>query len=392
MTVDQLRVFVTPPSGHQAIADRATADLGFNVELCVLPTEQLVEQGMANPESFDLIQVEYWMINKLGHQGAIQPVARSDIERFPQISSLFTRGTIGDVGVSEIGIAPHTRQFASADSSWLNVVPTICNSDTLGWRPDRTAARVESWGDLLSTAHAGRVALADVPAVSYLEASLACQALGLVRYGNIGEQTRPEIDATYRVLIELAKQGHFDGLWASFETSVERMSRGPVAIQSLWPPAVTALKKQGIPVRYGPLREGSRGWAGGLALSSRITRDQRRRAIAYMNWYIGGWAGAYLMRQGYYCSTPEAARPFLSLDEWNYWQLGLPASGPIAAPDGAIIGEPAETREGGSFEDRMSKIACWSTCMAEDAYLRAGWSTFRNAVATRPTTAGRSEN
>lgn len=387
MNADRLRVFVTPPSGHQAIAARATADLGFEVELFVLPTEELVEQGMASPNSFDLIQVEYWMINKLGHKGALQPVALAEIDRFSQVSTLFTQGTIGDVHISAIGVAPHTRQFAPAegsrDSVWLNVVPTICNSDTLGWRQDRVADPVESWGDLLSTAYRGRVALADVPAVSYLEASLACQALGLVGYGNIGEQTRAEIDATYRVLTGLAEQGHFDSLWASFETSVERMTEGPVAIQSLWPPAVTALKKQGIPVRYGPLREGSRGWAGGLAMSSRISPDQRRKAVAYMNWYIGGWAGAYLMRQGYYCSTPEAARPFLSPGEWNYWQLGLPASGPIVAPDGSVIGAPGDVREGGSFEDRMSKIACWSTCMAEDDYLRTGWSAFRRAVRSR---------
>jgi putative spermidine/putrescine transport system substrate-binding protein len=387
MDVDRIRVFVTPPSGHKAIPERASADLGFNIELSVYPTEQLVALAMARPESFDLIQVEYWMINKLGQKGSIQPVAAAEIERFPQVSTLFTHGVIGNVDVSQIGGAPHTMQFAGAGrdqaSAWLNAVPTICNSDTLGWRQDRVAHSVESWGDLLSESYRGRVALADVPAVSYLEASLACQARGLVHYRDIGEQSRQEIDATYRVLLQLADQGHFNGLWASFETSVECMTGGPVAIQSLWPPAVTALKKQSIPVRYGPLREGYRGWAGGLAMSSAIAPDRRRHAIAYMNWYISGWAGAYLMRQGYYCSTPDAARSFLSADEWGYWQLGLPAKGSIAAPDGSTIGKPDEAREGGSFEDRMSRIACWSSCMAEDDYLRRGWAAFRERVAAR---------
>ncbi len=286
------------------------------------------------------------MINKLRQKGSIQPVATAEIDRFPQVSTLFTQGVIGNIGVSQIGVAPHTVQFADRASAWLNAVPTICNSDTLGWRQDRVVQSVESWGDLLSESYRGRVALADVPAVSYLEASLACQARGLVRYRDIGEQSRQEIDATYQVLLQLADQGHFNGLWASFETSVERMTSGPVAIQSLWPPAVTALKKQSVPVRYGPLLEGYRGWAGGLAMSSAISTDRRRRAIAYMNWYISGWAGAYLMRQGYYCSTPEAARSFLSEDEWDYWQLGRPAKGSIAAPDGSPIGKPRRSARG----------------------------------------------
>ncbi len=49
MDVDRIRVFVTPPSGHQAIPERASADLGFKIELCVYPTEQLVELAIGEP-------------------------------------------------------------------------------------------------------------------------------------------------------------------------------------------------------------------------------------------------------------------------------------------------------------------------------------------------------
>ncbi len=375
-----LRVAVTPPSGHGAIVMRATRELGFEVALTVLPTQRLFAVGLAEPERFDLIQAEAWMIEELRNSDSIQPVGVGEVSGFHSLSTLFTEGMVGGVPVPERGVAPHTILYADASRRWLNSVPTICNGDTLGWRADRVHQPVTSWGDLLLPAMAGRAVLADVPAASYLELSLACQARGLANYADIGEQSRAEIDATYKVLFGLADAGHFDTLWPSFEVSIERFTSGPAAIGSLWPPAVTALQKLGAPVRYAPLQEGYRGWAGGFALSSRLDPGRRAQALAYVNWYLSGWAGAFLTRQGYYSAAPDAARAFLSRDEWAFWQLGEPAAGVIAAPDGAVIGRPGDRREGGSYETRMSNIACWSTRMAEADYVSSQWEGFRERV------------
>jgi len=375
-----LRVLVTPPSGHSEISKQAATELGFDIKLSVLPTEALLRKAVSEPDSFDLIQAEYWMINELTNSGVIQPVKASEIDRFHEISPLFINGMIDGEQVSCGGVPPHSVQFADHDRTWLNVIPTICNSDTLGWRQDRLSREVISWGDILAPDLSGRVALADLPAVSYLEVSLACQARRLVDYHNIGQQSREEIDATFEIINKLARKGHFDSLWATYETSIDRMTNGPVALQSLWPPAVTDFKKRKIPVRYSLLKEGARGWAGGFCLSAHLKQEMKARALAYANWYLEGWAGAFLMRQGYYCSTPNAARRFLSENEWNYWQLGLPAVEPIVAPDGSIIGSIGDRREGGSFETRMSRIACWNTSMDEDHHLKSCWIKFRNIV------------
>src|ERR1700721_1746898 len=71
--------------------------------------------------------------------------------------------------------------------------------------------------------------------------------------------------------------------------------------------------------------EGSPGWHGGLCLSSRADPKVVDAAYAYFNWWLEGWAGAQLARQGYYMSVPERTRAHLSDAEWSYWYLGLAA-------------------------------------------------------------------
>ncbi len=145
-------------------------------------------------------------------------------------------------------------------------------------------------------------------------------------------------------------------------------------VQSLWPPAVTALRNEGVALRYDVLREGGRGWSGGFGLAAHLWGERRQEALRYINWYLSGWAGAFLTRQGYYSAVPGRARRHLSASEWDYWEEGLPAREPIRSPQGVTIAAVGERREGGSFAARMGTIACWSAAMAERDYLSDRWS------------------
>jgi hypothetical protein len=49
------------------------------------------------------------------------------------------------------------------------------------------------------------------------------------------------------------------------------MASGEVVIQSMWSPAITAVKSQGIACVYQPLKEGYRSWGGGLGLSANLS-------------------------------------------------------------------------------------------------------------------------
>ena len=376
---------VTTPSAHPEIPARASQELGFPVQMQSLDSRTIVHRALHSPACYDLVQLEYWMVKQVLPAGVLQGIPISELRRFADLLPLFTEGKVMSRPVSPQGTAPHSvqflasrdsRAFASGPTGFLSLAPTICNSDTLGWRPDRAPREVHSWADLLSAEFRGRVALTNIPSVSVVEAALACEALGLVRYNDKGDLSRGEIDATLAVLGEAQRSGQFHGLWRRYEESVDFMTDGPVVLQSLWPPAVSALHARGVPLRYRPLREGARGWAGGFALAAHLQGQRRAAAIEYINWYQSGWAGAYFTRLGYYSAVPATARSHLSADEWAYWYEGVAAAQRVVSPAGQPVAPAGTSRDGGSYEERMGQIACWSSQMAEHAYLQSRWQEF----------------
>ena len=112
-------------------------------------------------------------------------------------------------------------------------------------------------------------------------------------------------------------------------------------------------------------------------------------AYEYINWYTSGWVGGYLNRQGYYSAAMDTAKEFMSDDEWGYWIEGKPAKGDIMAPDGKVMEKAGAVRDGGSFEERMGKVACWNSVMDEDRYMvrSAGTSSSRPKLSKRRLTA-----
>ncbi len=95
-----------------------------------------------------------------------------------------------------------------------------------------------------------------------------------------------------------------------------------------------------------------------------------------MNWYHSGWEGGFIAKQGYYSPVPETAKNFLTDDEWGYWYGGKTAKGDINDPYGKVMEKAGSIRDGGSFWDRMGKIACWNTVMDEDRYMIRKWNEF----------------
>ncbi|MDO5641995.1 MAG: ABC transporter substrate-binding protein, partial [Paracoccus sp. (in: a-proteobacteria)] len=162
----------------------------------------------------------------------------------------------------------------------------------------------------------------------------------------------------------------------TFDESVNLMAAGEVVVQSMWSPAVTAVKARGIPCVYQGLKEGYRGWGLGLGMMRHLDGLKRDAAYEYLNWYLTGWQGAFIARQGYYSSIPETAKENLTPNEWDYWYEGQPATEDILDPFGAIMDKAGARRDGGSFRERMGNIACWNTIMDEDRYMIRRWNDF----------------
>jgi putative spermidine/putrescine transport system substrate-binding protein len=99
-------------------------------------------------------------------------------------------------------------------------------------------------------------------------------------------------------------------------------------------------------------------------------------AYEFVNWYLSGWAGAYLNRQGYYSAVLSTAKANMTSDEWGYWMEGKAAVGDIKAPDGTILEKAGSKRDGGSYDDRMGGVACWNAVMDENDYMVRKWNEF----------------
>ncbi len=205
---------------------------------------------------------------------------------------------------------------------------------------------------------------------------MVMESLGTLKYGDKGNMTKEEIDKTIAFLIETKRSGQFRAFWKSFDESVNLMASGEVIIQSMWSPAVTAVRSRGIACKYQPLAEGYRGWGGGLGIAKHLSGLELDAAYEYINWYLSGWAGAYLNRQGYYSAVLETAKANMSADEWGYWMEGKAATADIVSPDGKVIDKAGATRDGGAFYERMSKVACWNSVMDQDRYMVQKWNEF----------------
>ena len=62
---------------------------------------------------------------------------------------------------------------------------------------------------------------------------MALEARGDLAYGDKGNMTREEIDATIAALIEAKRAGQFRVFWTGFNESVNLMASGEVVIQSM---------------------------------------------------------------------------------------------------------------------------------------------------------------
>jgi putative spermidine/putrescine transport system substrate-binding protein len=258
------------------------------------------------------------------------------------------------------------------------MLPTVCNADGFAYRPELAANRTdpESWSWLLEQNWGARCMLSQDPASSVTEVAMAAQSAGLVEIENCTNLTIEEIDALFVLLNRRRKAGHFTRSWPTHEESVRLMAQPSTGLGSLWSPAYFELCASGIDLAYATPIEGYRGWHSGLCLSSTLDCAIHERAYAYLNWWLCGAPGAILARQGYYMSVTEPLRDALTPAEWAYWYEGAAASAPLPGPDGRISVNIGDRRAGGSYQDRMSAIAFWSTIMEESNYLQRKWLEF----------------
>ena len=385
-----LRVLGTHVTLQEAIRQRAMEDLGINIEFEPGGSATVLQKASMNPSSFDLYEQWSNSINVLWRAHAIQPIEKKRLQYWEEINDLSKTGKLTENARMGAGDAPHKIINVQDDGTLganhtdtISLLPYVHNVDSFGYDtsklPNELQGQEESWGWLLDSRYSGKVGIVNDPTIGLFDLALAAQAKGFIQFQDIGAMTEYELDDLFSLLIELTQLNHFNGFWTSVPESVEFMKSGRVAIESMFSPAVSALNGQDIPVTFAAPKEGYRGWHGVMCMSSATQGRIKDVAYEYMNWWLSGWPGAFIARQGYYISNPERSAQYLSDAEWNYWYKGQVASEPLKGPDGNISVRQGAQRTGGSYEERFSNVAVWNTVMPTYEYSLQKWYEFITA-------------
>ncbi len=381
-----LRFIGTGVAQTQGIKEKIEEDLGFKVEMTPLSTEENNKKAITQPKQWDIFDGEYFSLPLVIPSGSIQAIDIKKIAEYDKIVPFFTTGKFDGMPVENSqGTAPYkvmylkdkdSSEFADGQTDWATLLPFQYNADTLGWRPDLVDKEITSWAQLFDAEFKGKTSILDIPSIGIMDAAMVLEAAGLMTFGDKGNMTQEELDQVTRILIDKKKEGQFRAFWKTFDESVNLMAAGEVILQSMWSPAVTAIRARGLDCQYGPLKEGYRGWGGGVGLSKNLSGIELDAAYEYLNWMMDGWLGGFLGRQGYYSAAPENSKKFMEDYEWDFWYEGKPAAQEILDPFGTKIADAGAVRDGGAFKERVGNVVCWNSVMDEQAYLVQKWNEF----------------
>jgi putative spermidine/putrescine transport system substrate-binding protein len=381
-----LRYLGTAVNQADDINKKLFEDTGIKLEYISATTDDVTKRVITQPNSFDVLDTEYFSLKKLVPSGNILGLDASKIKEFNNITPVFTKGElpsgkkIGDQGTAPKKVmflkSADSKEFATEVTQWVTLIPTVYNADTLGIRPDLIKRPIESWAELLNPEFKGKASILNIPSIGIMDAAMVVEAAGIHKYADKGNMTKEEIDLTIKTLIEAKKGGQFRAFWKDFNESVNLMASGETVIQSMWSPAVTKVRSMGIPCTFQPLKEGYRSWASGFCVSKAVSGEKLDLAYEFVNWFLSGYAGGFLNRQGYYSAVLSTAQANMQPYEWAYWMEGKPAEKDIMAPDGSLLEKAGAVRDGGSYDDRMGAVACWNAVMDENDYMVRKWNEF----------------
>tara|TARA_Y100000588_G_scaffold391166_1_gene498987 strand:- start:990 stop:2282 length:1293 start_codon:yes stop_codon:yes gene_type:complete len=374
-------------SNMPPLEDMANEDLPFKVVQTATAIPDIIGRGLNQPKSAELFEPPFMTMKTMWPSGRFQAWDTTKLPEWDQVVDLYKAdGKIwpdawyGDgQNPSSVGYTSgaDAKDFVKPGSTkWITNHPVLHNADTLGIRPDIIGRPIDSWKELINSEFQGRAALVAFPQIGLMDAAMAFQANGEIEYSDKGNMTREEIDYSINRLIELKNDGHWRSLWSTFNDSVQLMVDGEVVIQSMWSPAVTAVREQGVPCIYQDLAEGYRSWSLGHMIPKHVEGKTLGAVYDYVTWYHTGKAGAFFARQGYYVVTWQNTKKYLPKAEWDFWFEGKPATVDIYSPFGKLMEKAGAVRDGGSYKNRMGRIAVWNSVMDENEYLTDRWNEF----------------
>lgn len=384
-----LRILGTSVTLIEQIRKQAEKDLNIQIEYLIHDAETAQRIAVLYPEKYDLYDQWFHNIDFVWPVKSIQPIEVKKIKRWSEINDLAKTGKLTPDQIIAPGGVPSKRLYVQSDGTLdsrptdlITMLPLTHNVDTFVYYPQFLPAHLdsehESWAWLVDDHCKGVVAIQNDAAIGALDLAMAIQASGKLQFKDMGNLSIQEIDAMTEILKQMRSHNFFKGFWRDDDQAYNLIASQEVHIGSVWYPTLIELLKAKRNFKVACPKEGYRAWFGGIALSRNLKSPLLDTAYDYLNWWLEGWAGAMMARQGLYISNPLQTRRFLSEAEWNYWYMGMTANESLYGVDEQLLIEKGSQREGGSYLKRMGHIGVWNSVMDEHNYLVRKWKSFVN--------------
>ena len=300
--------------------------------------------------------------------GLVSPIATSALKNWTGVGESFTKANPKWDARAQIVGQIYTDDKMTA----LNMVPTVYNFDSIGYRPDLVSAEEASkWSSLFDPKFKGKTGLNVDPLIAFGQAVLAMNELGLLEVKNPGNADAKSIKEAAKFLISKKKGGQFRALWGDFGELVNLMASGEMVIADAWQPAVMAVKAQGVQCSYATMKSGYRAWSIGIsALKSSPNLDA---VTAYADYWLSGGPAVAVSEQGYY-SPNDKVKAVMAPEKYAFWYEGKPW---VGATDRGI--KEGDLRDGGSLATRAANVAYWHQWPDEYDLLMTKWDEFLSA-------------
>ena len=161
-----IRYLGTAVNMGDAVQKRLFDDTGIKVKFIVKTTDEVVKTIFTQPNSFDIVDSEYFSMPKLVPSGNLLGMDTKRIKEWDNVTSAFTKGEVAGKKIGDQGTAPkkvmylkgsNSKEFASEPTQHVTLIPTVYNADTLGIRPDLIKRPISTWAELLNPEFKGNI-------------------------------------------------------------------------------------------------------------------------------------------------------------------------------------------------------------------------------------------